>query len=116
MSVPERLDSCYEKLRWHAFRAEQAQAQIEEMERAAEEEGMLQQVGRMERADGSLIADTFMGNVLLRDRHAYLRQVGIRNAHQAQVGMYSALISAGVNQTAYRRVQRGSGYHLEPVG
>ena len=115
MSIPERLDSCFEKLRWHAFRAEQTQAAIEEMERAAEVEGALQQHGRMERADGSVLLDTYMGGVLLRDRHSYLRLVGIRNAHQTQVGMYSALISAGISQTAYRRVRHGSTYHLEAV-
>lgn len=115
MPVPDTLNSCFEKLRWHAFRAEQTQAQIEELERAAEQEGMAQQHGRMERTDGSEIPETYMANVLLRDRHAYLRLVGIRNSHQAQIGMYSALISAGLNQTAYRRVRHGSGYHLEAI-
>ena len=106
---PRRLVSCFEKLQWHAYRAERAQAQIEAMEREAKVVGYGKQFGRMELADGSELPDTFMGKKELENNHAYRRLVGIRDSHQAQVSMYASLIGAGIPQTGNHRVATGDG-------
>jgi hypothetical protein len=95
----------YQKMAWHADQAERLQAQIEEMEHVAAAKGVTQQMGRMERLDETLLPDSYMADSLLRESHQYRRLVGIRNGHQAQIQMYSALILAGHKVTGNIRVE-----------
>lgn len=95
----------FQKMAWHADQAERLQAQIEEMERVAVAKGSWQQSGRMERADATLLPDSYMADTLLRDNHQYRRLIGIRNGHQAQIKMYSALIVAGHQATGHIRIE-----------
>jgi hypothetical protein len=94
----------FQKMSWHADQAERLQAQIEEMENAAVARGATQQQGRMERADATLLPDSYVADTLLRDSHQYRRLVGIRNGHQEQIQMYAALIAAGHQNTGNIRV------------
>jgi len=110
---PDRLTSNYEKLQWHAHRAERAQAEIEQIEAQAKAEGYLQQFGRMARTDGTELPDTFMGKKLLETYHRYRRLIGIRDSHQAQISMYGTLIGAGVLSTGNPRVKTDSSYQFE---
>lgn len=106
------LKTNMEKLRYHANAAEKAQMQIEAFEEQAAITGGGMQYGRMQRNDNTLLPDGYMANVLLRDNHEYRTLVGARNAHQAQVAMYAALIMAGIRATGYGR-HSTDGQHFE---
>lgn len=111
---PRRLTTNFEKLQWHAHRAEVTQAKIEEMERVAKIIGYGKQFGRMERADGSELPATYMGKKELETLHQYRRLIGIRDSHQAQISMYASLIGAGATTTQNPRVQTADGgYEFE---
>jgi hypothetical protein len=94
----------FQKMAWHADQAERLQARIEEMERVAVARGVVQQQGRMSRSDETVLSDSYMASTLLRDNHEYRQLVGIRNGHEAQIKMYSALIVAGHQATGNIRV------------
>lgn len=110
------LDTNLKKLRFHADRAETAQLQIEAMEQQAVQAAIGKQQGRMRRSDKTVLPESFMADVLLRDNHQYRSLVAVRNAHQGQVSMYAALISAGVDRTAYARYSTdGQHYDLRAL-
>lgn len=105
-----------DKLRFHADRAERAQMQIEAMEEQAVQAAVGKQQGRMRRSDKSVLSDGYMADTLLRDNHQYRSLVAVRNGHQAQVALYSALIAAGVLRTAYGRYSTdGRHFELRPL-
>ena len=106
----EQLETCIEKLRWHALRAEQIQEAIEFMESQATAKAVGAQTGRMARKDGTVISEGYMADTLLRDNHAYRSLVSNRNAHMAQIQMYSALVVAGIERTGIPRRWTGSSY------
>jgi hypothetical protein len=105
----------FEKMAWHADRAERLQAEIEEMERVAIAQGGAQQYGRMERSDQTILPDSYMANVLLRDNHEYQQLVGARNGHEEQIQMYSALIQAGHRETGNIRIDGELRIRISPA-
>lgn len=110
------LTTNLEKLRWHANAAERTQVKIEELEHQAEVIGARQQYGRMRRSDNTIMPDSYMAKNLLRDNHQYAQLVSSRNAHQAMIAMYSALIVAGVHETSYaRHSENGNNFQLKTM-
>lgn len=87
-----------QKAAYHLAQAELRQAEIEALETEAAANAAVQQLGRMQPSDESLIDHTYIQKTLL-DTHKYKRLCGIRDAHQKQAQMYTLAHLANIPAT-----------------
>lgn len=88
----------WEKAQYHLRVAEEWQGRVEAFEAEAGDKAAVQQQGRMNRSDGSLVDLNFMAKRLL-DTPGYARACGNRDLHQRQATMYLAAHAAGAPPT-----------------
>lgn len=75
---------------YHVNQAEDWQAKVKQIEEAAEQQAK----GRNRPVGGTVLANTYVVNGLLKDNHDYNRACAIRNNHQTQANMYAAAATA----------------------